>query len=67
METNVVRACNEDGRLESLTEMMKNLELCQKSLNEYLDMKKKYWFWIENDYLLCLKRGFQDSQIAIFI
>jgi dynein heavy chain len=42
-ETNVVRACNEDGRVELLTDMMKSLEMCQKSLNEYLDMKKKIY------------------------
>ena len=43
LETNVVRACNEDGRVELLTEMMQSLEMCQKSLNEYLDMKKKVY------------------------
>jgi dynein heavy chain len=40
-ETNVAKACNVDGRIESLGNMLSELELCQKALNEYLDMKKK--------------------------
>lgn len=36
-----VDACGVDGRAEGLKSMMQRLEMCQKSLNEYLDMKKK--------------------------
>lgn len=36
-----VAACGVDGRAEGLKSMMQRLEMCQKSLNEYLDMKKK--------------------------
>ena len=40
-EPNVLAVCSVDGRLESLQSMMQRLEQCQKSLNEYLDQKKK--------------------------
>ena len=40
-ETNCVNVCSVDGRYEALVSMRKRLELCQKSLNEYLDIKKK--------------------------
>lgn len=36
-----VEVCGVDGRAEALKSMMQRLEMCQKSLNEYLDMKKK--------------------------
>jgi dynein heavy chain len=52
---NVVEACNKDGREEALKGMSKNLELCQKSLNEYLDMKKKIFprfYFVSNVALL---------------
>ena len=38
---NVIDACCQEGREELLIEMANNLELCQRALNEYLDMKKK--------------------------
>lgn len=38
---NVVEAATVDGREESLRSMKERLEMCQKSLNEYLDVKKK--------------------------
>jgi dynein heavy chain len=38
---NVVEACTAEGREEGLKSMTARLEICQKSLNEYLDMKKK--------------------------
>ena len=41
MQTNVLEACSVDGREEGLRSMKERLELCQKSLNEYLDVKKK--------------------------
>ena len=36
----VVDVCTEDGREEILRDMVGELEKCQKSLNEYLDVKK---------------------------
>ena len=52
---NVVESCTKEGRGESLKEMSKNLELCQRSLNEYLDMKKKIFprfYFVSNVALL---------------
>lgn len=45
-----VDACGVDGRAEGLKSMMQRLEMCQKSLNEYLDMKKKVirGGWLKN-------------------
>ncbi len=40
-ETNCVNVCSVEGRYDSLKGMRERLELCQKSLNEYLDIKKK--------------------------
>ncbi len=40
-ESNCVNVCSVDGRYEALKGMRERLELCQKSLNEYLDIKKK--------------------------
>lgn len=51
----VVEACGVEGRLESLKSMMARLELCQKSLNEYLDLKKKLYprfYFVSNVALL---------------
>jgi dynein heavy chain len=41
LETNCVNVCSVEGRFEALKGMRERLELCQKSLNEYLDIKKK--------------------------
>jgi dynein heavy chain len=52
---NVVVSCNVEGREDKLKEMTRNLELCQKSLNEYLDMKKKIFprfYFVSNVALL---------------
>ena len=52
---NVIESCTKEGRGESLKEASKNLELCQRSLNEYLDMKKKIFprfYFVSNVALL---------------
>eukprot|EP00804_Cyclotella_cryptica_P025500 CCRYP_012000-RA/>CCRYP_012000-RA protein AED:0.01 eAED:0.01 QI:1390/1/1/1/1/1/4/5322/2834 len=41
LEVNCVRVCSVEGRYESLRGMREKLEMCQKSLHEYLDIKKK--------------------------
>ena len=54
-ETNVAKACNVEGRIESISQMLVDLELCQKALNEYLDMKKKVYprfYFLSNNALL---------------
>jgi dynein heavy chain len=40
-EANCVAVCNVEGRYASLKGMLQKLDMCQKSLNEYLDIKKK--------------------------
>ena len=40
-ESNCVIVCSTEGRCDALKDMRDRLELCQKSLNEYLDIKKK--------------------------
>ena len=52
---NVVEVCSFDGLEENLREMTGILETCQKSLNEYLDMKKKIFprfYFVSNVALL---------------
>ena len=47
--------CLVDGRQESLASMMSRLDQCQKSLNEYLDQKKKIFprfYFVSNVALL---------------
>ena len=41
LEVNCVKVCSVEGRFESLKGMREKLEMCQKSLHEYLDIKKK--------------------------
>lgn len=40
-DVNCFNACSVNGRYELLVGMRERLELCQKSLNDYLDIKKK--------------------------
>ena len=52
---NVIDSCVKEGRGDSLKEMSRNLELCQRSLNEYLDLKKKIFprfYFVSNVALL---------------
>ena len=52
---NVVQACAREGRGEALKDMSRNLELCQKSLSDYLDTKKKIFprfYFVSNVALL---------------
>jgi dynein heavy chain len=41
LEVNCIKVCSVEGRYESLKGMRERLEMCQKSLNQYLDIKKK--------------------------
>jgi hypothetical protein len=38
--TNVVEACNLDGRQERLENMLSQLEMCEKALQDYLETKR---------------------------
>lgn len=39
----MIEACSVENRLTDLQSMIQRLDMCQKSLNEYLDMKKKIY------------------------
>ena len=41
LETHCLTVCSKEGLYEVLKGMLQRLEICQKSLNEYLDIKKK--------------------------
>ena len=68
---NTVQACTREGREELLRGMTKNLELCQKSLNEYLDMKKKIFprfYFVSNPSLLdILSNGNNPPKIMPYV
>ena len=68
---NVVEACTKDGREEPLKEMAANLELCQKSLIAYLDMKKKIvprFYFVSNVALLdILSNGNNPPKILPYV
>ena len=70
-EPNVLNVCLFEGRLESLQSMMQRLELCQKSLNEYLDQKKKIFprfYFVSNVALLdMLANGTNPPKIMKYI
>lgn len=70
-EPNVVSLCSVDGRLELLTETMKKLDACQKSLNEYLDQKKKIFprfYFVSNVALLdMLANGTNPPKIMKYL
>eukprot|EP01041_Mallomonas_annulata_P000386 gene386-700_t len=54
-EPNVITVCSVEGRQELLQSMMSRLDQCQKSLNEYLDQKKKIFprfYFVSNVALL---------------
>ena len=68
---NVVEACMKEGRGEQLAEMTRNLELCQKSLNDYLDTKKKIFprfYFVSNVALLdILSNGNNPPRVMPYV
>ena len=68
---NAVKSCTMEGREELLKSMTKDLELCQKSLNEYLDMKKKIFprfYFVSNPALLdILSNGNNPPKIMPYV
>ncbi|CAM9131888.1 unnamed protein product, partial [Ectocarpus fasciculatus] len=70
-EPNVANVCAVEGRFESLQSMMSRLDQCQKSLNEYLDQKKKIFprfYFVSNVALLdMLANGTNPPKIMKYI
>ena len=70
-ETNVLAVCSVEGRQESLQTMQSRLESCQKSLNEYLDQKKKIFprfYFVSNVALLdMLANGTNPPKIMKYL
>jgi dynein heavy chain len=69
--SSVVEVCLVEGRLEQLKTMTQRLAMCQKSLNEYLDMKKKIFprfYFVSNVALLeILSNGNNPPKIMPFL
>ena len=42
-ESNCIKVCSVQGRFDVLRDMRAKLDICQKSLNDYLDVKKKVY------------------------
>ena len=65
--TNVVEACNIEGRLESLDSMLMQLELCEKALQDYLETKHiafpRFYFVAPADLLDILSKGSNPQAI----
>ena len=65
---NVLQSCTQNGRESHLREMMKELEVCQKALNEYLDLKKNIFprfYFVSNMGLLdILSNGTNPPRIV---
>jgi dynein heavy chain len=59
--TNVVEACNLDGRLERLENLLSQLEMCEKALQDYLETKRiafpRFYFVAPADLLDILSKG----------
>lgn len=70
-EPKVVDVCSVSGRLDLLCGMREKLELCQKSLNEYLDVKKnifpRFYFVSSVALLDMLANGTNPSKITRYL
>jgi len=68
---NAIETCTREGRKDSLREMHEGLELCQKSLKDYLDMKKKkfprFYFMSYKALLTALSNGSNPPKVVPFL
>lgn len=63
----VISACNYEGREEALFEMHGDIELCEKSLNDYLEQKKKIFsrfYFVSNQALLDILSNGNNPEIV---
>jgi dynein heavy chain, axonemal len=66
-ESGVVVACNYEGREDLLFEMHGEIELCEKSLNNYLEQKKKIFsrfYFVSNQALLDILSNGNNPEIV---
>ena len=70
-EPNVLQVCSVDGRYDSLVGIQARLDKCQKSLNDYLDQKKKIFprfYFVSNVALLdMLANGTNPPRIMKYL
>jgi len=68
---NAIESANKEGRFDSLKNMQGSLELCQKSLKDYLDMKKKkfprFYFMSSEALLTTLSNGSNPPKVVPFL
>jgi len=65
---NVVEACHADNRIETLNALSERLDLCQKSLSDYLDTKRNVFprfFFISDDELLSVLGSSDPTSIQV--
>ena len=71
LEVNCVKVCSVEGRYEALRIMSEKLEICQKSLKEYLDIKKKvfprFYFVLSVALLNILANGTNPPKIMPYL
>jgi len=67
----VINACTVDGRVETLKEFFADIELCEKSLNDYLEQKKKMFprfYFVSNQALLdILSNGNNPEKVGAYL
>lgn len=65
---NVVEACHAENRIETLRALSERLDLCQKSLSDYLDTKRNSFprfFFISDDELLSVLGSSDPTSIQV--
>ena len=64
---NIDKSCNQEGLLNRLEEILKQLEICKKSLSDFLDGRRRqfprYYFTSESDLLDILSNGSVPEKI----
>ncbi len=67
----VISSCTVDGRVETLKEFFADIELCEKSLNDYLEQKKKMFprfYFVSNQALLdILSNGNNPEKVGAYL